>query len=82
LLFEYKLDRERRNKTAETFMDIYISVVIAAPMILMLLLIIIKASGLGGINLGIGPLTLIILAIISVINIIFLIILHLKQPKE
>ncbi len=82
LLFEYRLDRERKNKVAETFMDIYISVVIAAPMILMLLLIIIKASGLGGINLSIGVLTFIILAVISLINILFLIVLHLKQPKD
>jgi len=33
LLFEYKIENEKHTKTAETFMDIYISVVIAAPMI-------------------------------------------------
>ena len=46
LLFEHRLEREKNTKTAETFMDIYISVVIAAPMILMLLLMMMKISGL------------------------------------
>ena len=46
-LFDYKLEREKYTRIAETFMDIYISVVIAAPLILMLLLMMIRISGLG-----------------------------------
>src|SRR3989339_726169 len=66
LLFDYRLDREKQTKSAETFMDIYISVVIAAPMILMLLLMMMKISGLG----------------VSVVNVGFLTFLHLKQSNE
>ena len=79
LLFEYRIEREKYTKTSETFMDIYISVVIAAPMILMLLLMMIRISGLG-ISLGASMITLIMVSGVTVINIIFLTFLHLKQP--
>lgn len=78
LLADYKLEREKHIKTAETFMDIYISIVIAAPMILMLLMIMLTA--IGGLGLTIGQLTFLIIATITFINIIFLIFLHLNQP--
>src|SRR3989344_1029985 len=45
LLFEYRLDMEKQGKASETFMDIYISVVIASPMVLMLLLMMMRISG-------------------------------------
>lgn len=80
LLFEYRLERERFTKTAETFMDIYISVVIAAPMIMMLMLVLINISGIS-IGLSISALTLVIVLIVALINIIFLVVLHLKQPS-
>jgi len=81
LLFEYRLNKEKHTKTAETFMDIYISVVIAAPMILMLLLMMMKISGLG-VSLSTSTITLIIISGVSLINIIFLIFLQLKQPER
>jgi hypothetical protein len=80
LLFDYRLEREKYTKTAETFMDIYISVVIAAPMILMLLLMMMKISGLG-ISLSSSMITLIMVLGVSLVNIVFLTFLHLKQPK-
>jgi len=80
LLIEYRLEREKFTKTAETFMDIYISVVIAAPMILMLLIIIISISGIK-IAFSSGQLTGIIIGVIILVNIIFLGALHIKQPK-
>ena len=79
LLFDYRLEREKYTRTAETFMDIYISVVIAAPMILMLLLLMIKISGFG-IDITTQMITIIIITIVSVINVIFLTFLNLKQP--
>lgn len=79
LLFEYRIEREKYTKTSETFMDIYISVVIAAPMILMLLLMMIRISGLG-ISLSASMITLIMVSGVTIINIIFLTFLHLKQP--
>ncbi len=80
LLFDYRLEREKYTKTAETFMDIYISVVIAAPMILMLLLMMMKISGLG-ISLSSAMITLIMALGVTLVNIVFLTFLHLKQPK-
>lgn len=80
LLFDYKLERERYIKTAETFMDIYISIVIAAPMILLILFVIMGSTGMY--FMGITPDFmgfLIILAIVF-LNSVFLIFLKLKQP--
>jgi len=81
LLFDYRLEREKYTKSAETFMDIYISVVIAAPMILMLLLMMMKISGLG-IAMSTTMISLMMVLGVSVINVIFLTFLHLKQPSE
>lgn len=81
LLFEYKLDREKNAKTSETFMDIYISVVIAAPMILMLLLIMMRVSGLG-ISLSTSMISLIMVLGVAAINVFFLIFLQMRQPKD
>jgi Flp pilus assembly protein TadB len=81
LLFDYKIEREKYTKTAETFMDIYISVVIAAPMILMLLIVMMKISGLG-ISLSTNMITLVVVMSVSMINIFFLTFLHLKQTSK
>jgi flagellar protein FlaJ len=81
LLFEYRIEREKRTRAAETFMDIYISVVIAAPMILMLLLMMMKISGLG-LQLSTGMITLIMVLGVTIINIAFLTFLHLKQSAQ
>jgi len=79
LLFEYRLKREKYTKSAETFMDIYISIVIAAPMIFTLLLVLIAVSGIS-IGMGLSTLTVIIVSLISLINTVFLVYLHLSQP--
>ncbi len=79
LLFEYNLEKEKSTKMAETFMDIYISVVIAAPMILMLLLMMMRISGLG-VPFSTGTITLMMISGVIFINLIFLTFLHLKQP--
>ncbi len=81
LLFEHRLEKEKQAKASETFMDIYISVVIAAPMILMLLLMMLKIGGLG-ISLSTGAITISMILGVTVINIFFLTFLHLKQPAE
>jgi len=80
LLFEYRLDKDKRTKAAETFMDIYISVVIASPMILMLLLMMMKISGLG-IALSTSMITFVVVGGVSLLNVFFLIFLQLKQPE-
>lgn len=81
LLFEYKIEREKESKSAETFMDIYISMVIAAPMILMLLLIIMRISGLG-ISFSTGMITLMTIMGVFLVNIVFLTLLHLKRTTK
>jgi len=80
LLFEYKLEREKYNRTVETFMDIYISVIIAAPMIFMLLFMLMSITGMS-IGISISGLTTIMLSAISLINILFLVFVHLRQPS-
>jgi len=80
LLFDYRIEREKATKSAETFMDIYISVVIASPMILMLLLIMMKISGLG-ISLSTTAISLLMVAGVAIVNIIFLVFLQLKQES-
>ena len=80
LLFEYRIEREKRTRAAETFMDIYISVVIAAPMILMLLLMMMKVSGLG-LQLSTGMITLIMVLGVTGVNFGFLTFLHVKQSS-
>ncbi len=79
LLHNYRLERDKFTKIAETFMDIYISVVLATPMILILLLVIINVAGIS-IGFSTIQLTLITILIITLINIIFLGVLHVKQP--
>ncbi len=81
LLFEHKLEMEKQLKTSETLMDIYISLVIAAPMILMLMLMMMRISGLG-VALSPPMISLVMILAVSIVNIFFLTFLHLKQPKN
>jgi len=78
LLFENRLEQEKKTKAAETFMDIYISLVIAAPMILMILLMMMKISGLG-ISMSTSMITVIVGLSVTMINIVFLTFLQLKK---
>ncbi|PIN77463.1 hypothetical protein COV15_01990, partial [Candidatus Woesearchaeota archaeon CG10_big_fil_rev_8_21_14_0_10_34_12] len=80
LLIDYKLEREKYTKMAETFMNIYISVLIAAPMMLMMLFVLMSMTGLS-IGLSTDMISLLILLVISALNVVFLIALHLKQPE-
>ncbi len=78
LLFDYRIQQQKDSKAAETFMDIYISLLIAAPMILMLLMMIMKISGLG-ISLSVSLIALLIIFGVVIVNVIFLTFLHLKK---
>jgi len=79
LLLDYRLEREKFTKTAETFMDLYITLVIAAPMILLLVIIMLQLSNF---SFGVGPglLTFLIIGVIALLNVVFLSLLQLKQP--
>ncbi len=79
LLLDYRLEREKATKSAETFMDLYISVVIATPMILLMLLVVIAVAKVQtGFNAN--QLTITIIGVVAIVNILFLSFLHLKQP--
>lgn len=82
LMFDYKIEREKYTKASETFMDIYISICIAAPMILLMLFVIMGSTGTISSFLGLSVKAvgmLIILAIV-VLNALFLVFLNMKQP--
>jgi Flp pilus assembly protein TadB len=81
LLFDYRLEREKYTKLAETFMDIYISIVIAAPMIMMILFVLITLTGYGSAFLTPGIISFLIVSVVSALNVGFLVFLNLKQPK-
>jgi len=82
LLFDYKLERERYTKISETFMDIYISIAIAAPMIMLMIFVIIGGTGLSGgiFNLGVSALSFLLIFVIVLLNVFFLTFLRIKQP--
>lgn len=80
LLLNYRLERERYTRVIETFLDVYISLVIAAPMIFLLLMIMMLISG---IEVGISTFGLTILSVgsIAILNLFFLVFLQMKQPS-
>ncbi|MFA5856112.1 MAG: type II secretion system F family protein [Candidatus Pacearchaeota archaeon] len=82
LLFDYKLERERYTKTSETFMDLYISICIAAPMILLMLFVIMGSTGTltSYLGLGVGALSFLLILAIAILNLMFLLFLKMKQP--
>jgi len=80
-LVDYRLERQKYSELAGTFMDVYISILIAAPLVLMMMFIVMNVAGL-----GMGGLTIEMLLILSVVgvvalNIVFLVVLNMKQPK-
>lgn len=81
LLVDYKLDRQKYNSVAETFMDVYISLLITAPLILMVIFVVMNMTGFD-IGIGITTLNFLIIFLVSLLNVIFLSILQIKQPKS
>ncbi len=79
LLLNYRLEREKYTRTIETFLDIYISIVIAAPMIFMLLIVMIFISGVD-IKLTAGQISLVFVFGVALLNVVFLMFLQTKQP--
>jgi len=81
LLFDYRLEREKYTRIAETFMDIYISVIIAAPMMLLMLFMLMSITGFNQSFLDPNMLSILTILLISVLNIGFLLFLNFKQLK-
>ncbi|NPE26508.1 hypothetical protein HNV12_00720 [Methanococcoides sp. SA1] len=80
-LVDYRLERQKYSALAGTFMDVYISLLIAAPLVLMMMFIVMNVSGLGFAGISIQLLLLGAVFAIAVVNIIFLFIINAKQPK-
>ncbi|MAH49662.1 hypothetical protein CMI37_27815 [Candidatus Pacearchaeota archaeon] len=80
-LLDYKLERRKYSDLAGTFMDIYISILIAAPLVLMMMFIVMNVAGLGLAGLTITTLLAISIGVVILVNIIFLFILNWKQPS-
>ena len=80
LLFDYRLEREKYTRASETFMDIYISIVIAAPMILLMLFVIMGSTGMYFMGLSPGIMSFLIILVVIFLNIAFLVFLRVKQP--
>ncbi len=80
-LTDYKLERQSYMDLAGTFLDIYISILIAAPLILILLLLVMTMIGAKFGGLGINALIFVSILAVIILNIIFIVILNLKQPE-
>jgi archaellum biogenesis protein FlaJ (TadC family) len=78
---DFKLERQRYNDLAGTFMDVYISILITAPLILMMMFIVMNISGLKLGNLSLDVILILSVAAIVLINLIFIFVLEVKQPK-
>jgi flagellar protein FlaJ len=81
LLLDYKLEIEQYRSVAGTFMDVYISVLIVAPLIFVMVLIIMSITNLG--TAGMSPDSIIMLGmgVLVIVNILFLLFLQMKQPS-
>ncbi len=80
LILEYKLRRKRFTKFAGSFMEIYISLILAAPMILMLLLIMMRISNFG-LKFSVSSITIMVVSVVSVMNIFSVIFLNVKTSR-
>ncbi len=80
-LNDYRLERQKYSNLAGTFMDVYISILIAAPLVLMMMFIVMNVAGLGMGGLGITTLLTLSVIGVAVVNVIFLVVLNMKQPK-
>jgi archaellum biogenesis protein FlaJ (TadC family) len=80
-LVDYRLERQRYTALAGTFMDVYISILIAAPLILMMMFIVMNVSGLSMGGISIEVLLLLSVFAIILVNILFLFIINMKQPR-
>lgn len=80
-LLDYRLERQKYSALAGTFMDVYISILIAAPLVLMMMFIVMNVAGLGMGGLGINAMMFFAISGVVIVNIIFMVVLNMKQPR-
>ena len=61
-------------------MDIYISILIAAPLIMMLMFIIMSVADLSIGGMSLNSLLFLTIGIVIALNVVFIFVLNLKQP--
>jgi hypothetical protein len=81
LLDDYKLERSKYNEVASTFMDVYISVLITAPLILVMLIVIMSLTNLKFGSMSTDSMLTLSIVLVSIVNVIFLVFIQIKQPK-
>lgn len=81
LLEDYKMERTRYNDVASTFMDVYISVLITAPLILVMLIVIMSLTNLKFGSMSTHSMLTFSIVAVAVVNVIFLVFLQMKQPR-
>jgi flagellar protein FlaJ len=80
-LVDYRLERQKYSALAGTFMDVYISILIAAPLVLMMMFIVMNVAGLGMGGLSINSMMVLAIGGVVIVNIIFMVVLNMKQPR-
>jgi Flp pilus assembly protein TadB len=81
LLSDYKLERERYISVAGTYMDVYISILITAPVILVLVIVIMGLTDLKLGNFSVNSLVAMAIGAVVILNMFYLLFLQIKQPK-
>jgi flagellar protein FlaJ len=80
-LFDYRMRREKYTKTLSTFADIYTAVMIAAP--LMMLSVLVMMNLVGGDVMGMtipGAINLMTYIIVPLMNMVFIAYVHMSHP--
>jgi len=80
ILLDYKLERDKYTSTIGIYSDVYTALLIAAPLIFMLVLVVMSMMGTTLFNADISVISNFGIVIIALLNILFLILLHLTQP--
>lgn len=79
-LLDYKLRRKKYTASAATYAEIYVGLLIAAPLIFMLMLMLINVMGSTIFGMSAQMMATIGLGTIIVLNIAFIVFLHVSQP--
>ncbi len=81
-LFNYRLTREKYNQVLSTYADFYTALLIAAPLLFIAILSILNLIGGQVFGLPIDfTMNLVVFLIIPALNVVFLLFIHLTQPK-
>ena len=80
-LVDYRLERQKYSALAGTFMDVYISILVAAPLVLMMMFIVMNIAGLGLEGISIKTLMFLTIGGLVIVNIVFMIVLTINQPR-